>query len=47
MAKRIKLVTPNGLAEIEIFDFDREYFKSLGYTEKSKKTATTKSKEVK
>ena len=47
MAKRIKLVTPNGLAEIEIFDFDRKYFKSLGYTDKSKKPASSKTKEVK
>ncbi len=47
MAKRITLVTPNGLAEIEVFDFDKGRFIEIGYTEKSKKTATTKSKEVK
>jgi len=47
MPKRVKLVSPNGGTEIEINEFDRDYFKSIGYTDKSKKPATTKTKEVK
>ena len=47
MPKRVKLVSPNGGTEIEINEFDKEYFKSIGYTDKSKKPVTSKTKEGK
>ncbi len=46
MAKRIKLISENGGTEIEVYDMDVAYFKSVGYKEVSSKSSTKpKSKE--
>jgi hypothetical protein len=47
MPKRAKFVSPNGGTEIEINENDCDYYLSIGYTQKSKKLATSKTKEVK
>jgi|TARA_R110000803_G_scaffold51256_2_gene106033 hypothetical protein len=47
MAKREKLVSPNGGTEIEVSADDRAYYISIGYTEKSNKPTSKKSKEIK
>tara|TARA_A100001037_G_scaffold297896_1_gene320593 strand:+ start:58 stop:204 length:147 start_codon:yes stop_codon:yes gene_type:complete len=45
MAKRVKLVSPNGEAEIEVNENDTEYLKSVGWKIAGSKPAK-KTKEV-